>query len=214
MDNQKLLWNATWIILRPLLRIFCRFKISGIENIKAIKKPVIFAIATHSHILDSYIVGAAMPFNCHFYPIRYMTKDAFFKMPIIRHIVRAYGAFPVIRGLGLENTLQPAIDLLKLNQAVGIFIEGKINKFGELRKTKPGAAALSILTKAPIIPIALKGTWQIRNLLKWIFLQKKISVSFGKPIFPPDNASQLDKETLNQFTQIIEDKIKTLYYSI
>lgn len=208
----KNLWNFTWLILRPLLGLFCRFKIFGLKNISNIKSPVIFAIATHSHILDSYIVGAALPFNCQFYPIRYMTKDSFFKMPIVKNIVKAYGAFPVIRGQGLENTLKPAIDLISQKQAIGIFIEGRINKFGELREAKIGAAALSLLTGSPIIPVALKGTHQIRNPLKWLFLQKKISVSFGQPIFPPkNNQNNPLEENTRQLTQQLNNSIKTLY---
>lgn len=212
MDNQNFLWSATSSILKPVLRVFCRFKVYGLKNISDIKKPIIFAIATHSYFLDPYIVGIVIP--RHFYPVRFMTKSSFFKMPLVKHIVRAYGAFPIIRGQGLENTLKPAIDFIKQGEPVGLFTEGKISASGELRPARPGAAALSILTNTPIVPVALKGTWQIRNLLKLLFLRKRISVSFGQPIFPPDNANPLDKETLNQFTQIIEDKIKTLYYSI
>jgi len=206
------IWNTTSSVLKAVMRIFCRFKIYGLENISNMEKPAIFAIATHSYFLDPYIVGAVIPH--HFYPIRFMTKAAFFKMPIVKHIVRAYGAFPVIRGLGLENTLRPAIDFIKQNEPVGLFIEGKIAKKEELRPSKPGAAALALMTSVPIIPVALKGTWQIRNFLKFIFLQKKVSVSFGKPIFPPKNTNPLDKEALQQFTQTIEDKVKELYYSI
>ena len=212
MDNQNFLWNATSSVLKPVMRVFCRFRIYGLENVSSVKSPVIFAIATHSYFLDPYIVGIIIP--RHFYPVRFMTKPSFFKMPLVKHIVRAYDAFPVIRGQGLENTLKPAIDFLKQGEPIGMFTEGKISTTGELRPAKPGAAALSILTNAPIIPVALKGTWQIRNPLKFLFLQKRISISFGQPISPPNNASQLDKETLNNFTQTIENKIKTLYYSI
>lgn len=210
---RKLLWNASWLILRPLLGIFCGFRIYGQKNLKNIPRPVIFAIATHSHILDSYIVGAAMPFNCYFYPIRYMTKDAFFKMPIVKYIVKAYGAFPVIRGFGLKNTLQPAIDLIKQNETIGMFIEGKISKTGELREVKPGVAALSLMTGALIIPVALKGTYQIRHPLKFLFLQKKISVSFGQPIETLMANPNLIREDIDKLTQTISEKIKKMYLS-
>lgn len=195
------------------MRVFCQFKIYGLNNISNIKKPVIFAIATHSYFLDPYIVGIVIP--RHFYPVRFMTKPSFFKMPVVKYIVRAYGAFPVIRGQGLENTLEPSIDFIRQGESIGMFTEGKISPSGELRPTRHGAAALSMITSAPIIPVALKGTWQIRNPLKLLFLRKKISVSFGQPIFPPENINPLgNKETLRQFTQTIEDKIKALYYLI
>ena len=210
---RKILWNITSYMLKPVMRVFCQFKVYGLENISDIKRPVIFAIATHSYFLDPYIVGIVIP--RYFYPVRFMTKAAFFKMPVIKHIIRAYGAFPIIRKIGLENTLKPAVNFIKQNEPIGLFIEGKISKIGEFRPAKPGAAALSIMTNVPVIPVALKGTWQIRNPLKFLFLRKKVSVFFGQPIFPPANINPFaDKETLEQFTQILEDKIKNLYYLI
>ncbi len=213
----KNLWNTTWIVLRPLLAVFCRYRITGVENIKNAPKPCILAIATHSNVLDSYIASAAMPFNCHLYPIPYMTKDAFFKMLIVKNIVKAYKAFPVIRGLGLENTLKPAVELIKQGYPVGMFVEGKINKFGELREAKPGAAALALMTGAPIIPIALKGTCQIRNPLKFLFLQRKINVSFGQPIYVQKNYNEnpgLDQKAVNELTEKINSEIKRLHSAL
>lgn len=210
----KKLWNATWIVLRPLLAVFCRYRITGSENIENAPKPCILAIATHSNVLDPYIASTAMPFNCRLYPIPYMTKEALFKIPIVKNIVKAYKAFPVIRGLGLENTLKPAAELIKQGYPVGLFVEGKINKFGELREAKPGAAALSLMTNTPIIPISLKGTHQIRNPLKFLFLQKKINVSFGQPIYPQKEYTEnpgLNQEAVNVLTEKINSEIKKLH---
>jgi 1-acyl-sn-glycerol-3-phosphate acyltransferase len=139
-------------------------------------------------------------------------------MPVIKHIVKAYGTFPVIRGLGLEKTLEPAIQLIKQGQPVGIFVEGKISKYGELREAKPGAAALAFMTGAPIIPVALKGTHSIRNPLKWLFLQKKVCVSFAKPIHIKkldnfDSSIENTKKHINELTQTIHGEIKALYLS-
>jgi len=216
MQKQKIVWNTTWLILKPLLAIFCRFKTTGLENIKTLQGPCILAIATHSYGFDPYIVGTAMPFNSNLFPIRFMAKEKFFKMPLVKNIIEAYGTFPVIQGIGLENSLKPAIELLKNNVAIGMFVEGKVAKAGELREFKPGAAALSIMTGVPVIPVALKGTHQIRNPFKFLFLQKKISVSFGQPIQHnftclPGTTTQENREAIGKLTQKISDEIKKLY---
>lgn len=215
---QKLLWNVSWVALRPLLRVFCRFKISGKENIKQAESPAILAIAVHANIFDAYIVGAAMPFNSRFFPIRFIIRRKIFDIPFIRPVLKLYGAFKVIRGLGLENTLQPAIEIIKQGFPVGIFVEGKISKEGEMRDAKPGATALSFLTGVPVIPVALKGTHQIRSPLKFLFTRQKMMVSFGKPIKPtdfgfPENKNLKNRETIEKFTKIISDRIKELYFS-
>lgn len=215
---QKLLWNASWVVLRPLMRVFCRFKISGKENIKQAESPAIFAIAVHANIFDPYIVGAAMPFNNRFFPIRFIIRRRIFDIPFIRPVLKLYGAFKVIRGLGLKNTLQPAIEIIEQGFPVGIFVEGKISREGEIRDAKPGAAALSFLTGVSVIPVALKGTHQIRNPLKFLFTQRKINVSFGKPIKPADfgfleNKNLENRDIIEKFTKIISDQIKKLHFS-
>jgi 1-acyl-sn-glycerol-3-phosphate acyltransferase len=218
MQKQKFVWNTTWLTLKPFLTVFCRFEKIGLENIRNVQGPCILAIATHSYGFDPYIVGTAMPFNSNLFPIRFMAKERFFKMPVVKNIIEAYGTFPVIQGIGLENSLKPAIELLKNNVAIGMFVEGKVAKNGELREFKPGAAALSIMTGTPIIPVALKGTWQIRNPLKFLFLQKKISVSFGQPIqhdftCTPGTTIQDNREVVEKLTGRISEEIKKLYYS-
>jgi 1-acyl-sn-glycerol-3-phosphate acyltransferase len=214
---QKLLWNISWLVLRPLMRFFCRFKIIGHENIRDAEIPAILTIAVHANIFDAYIVGAALPFNSGFFPVRFMIRRKIFDIPLIRPILKIYGAFKVIRGMGILKALEPAINLIKQKYSIGIFVEGKISMEGELRKARPGAAALSFLTGASIIPVALQGTHQIRNPLKFIFTQRKIIVSFGKPIKPtdfnlPENKNLESQEAVEKFTKIIEDQIKILLH--
>ena len=215
---QKLLWNISWLVLRPLLRIFCRFRIVGHKNIQDAITPVILAIAVHANIFDAFIVGAALPFGSHFFPVRFMIRRKIFDIPFVRPILKLYGAFKVIRGMGLEKAIEPAINLLKQGYSVGIFVEGKISRKGELRDSRPGTAAISFAQNAPVVPVALKGTHQIRNPFKFIFTRRKITVSFGKPITPadfnlPEDKSLENRETIEKFTKIIEGQIKKFYFS-
>lgn len=209
---KKVLWNSTWIFLRPLLAVFFGFKINGSENCREFNGPFIMAISVHATFLDGFIIGAALPFNCRFFPIRYMMMEKYLKMPIIGLIVKSYGNFPVKKGIGLENSVAPAVDLLKKGEVVGIFIEGKLSKTGQPNEPKPGAAYLAIKTGLPVLPVALSGNFGGFNLLKFILKSRNICVSFGQPIILKELGfsvgDEYDKDKVFKLTSIIMERIK------
>lgn len=222
---RKWLWNATWIILRPLLVIFCHFKINRADNLSNIKAPFIMAIGIHSTLVDGYLVGAACPFNCNFFPIRFMSKTKFidtpilkiFLEPLLRTIIKIYGVFWVEpgKGVGVEKSLEYAEKLLKKGETVGIFPEGRLSKTGELQEGKKGAAHLSIKTNLPILPVALFGAYKL-NMFNFLSRKKNIKVSFGELIYPDKlgyvyhSNPGISEEALDEFTKIIMQKIKEM----
>lgn len=211
---KKVLWNSTWIFLRPLLAVFFGFKIRGSENHRGLSGPFILVISVHATFLDGFIVGAAFPFNCRFFPIRYMMMEKYLKMPIIGLIIKSYGNFPVKIGIGLENSVAPAVALLKKGEAVGIFIEGKLSKTGLPNEPKPGAAYLALKTGLPVLPVFLRGNLGGFNPLKFILKSRNVRVSFGRPIIPKELGfsvgDEYDKDKVFKLTNIIMERIINL----
>lgn len=209
---RRILWNLTWLLMRPLLAVFFGLKIKGSENYRGLNGPLILAIGVHATFLDGFIIGATLPFNCRFFPIRYMMMEKYLKMPVVGLIVKSYGNFPVKNGIGLENSVAPAVDLLKKGEVVGIFIEGKLSKTGLPNEPKPGAAYLAIKTGLPVLPVSLSGNLGGFNPLKFILKSRALRVSFGRPLNAKDfgflAGDELDKEKVFKFTSIIMERIK------
>ena len=213
---RKFIWNFTWLFMRPILTIFCRFEVSGKENFLKLEKPFIIAAATHANYADPFIVSAALPFNSDFFPIRYMTKSKIFDKPVLRVILKTYGAFRVEYDIGIENSLKNAVSLVKNGEIVGIFVEGGKSRNGELGEIKSGAAYLALKTNTPVLPLALSGTFGL-NIVNLLFFRNKIAISFGQPIFaniinlPYNNSDGLiKKENVEFLRKIIENKLKEL----
>lgn len=202
----------TWLFVRPLLVVFLGFKISGKENYQELNNPFIIVAAVHATFFDGYIIGASFPFNNSFFPIRYIMMEKYFKTPIIGMITKIYGVFLIKTGIGLENALNPAVDLLKKGETIGMFIEGKLSKTGLPNEPKPGAAYLAIKTGLPILPVSLSGNLGGFNPVKFFLKSRKIFVSFGQPIIPKDfgflSGDEFDKEKVFKFTSIIMERIK------
>lgn len=212
---RKFIWNFTWLVIRPILIFFCRFEIRGKENFSKLKKPFIIAAAVHSNYADPFITGASFPFNSDFFPIRYMTKARIFDKPILREILKIYGAFMVKYNIGIENSLKKAFSLVKDNEVVGIFVEGGISKNGELGEVKPGAAYLALKTSVPVLPLALSGTFGL-NIVNLLFRRNKVVISFGQPIFantislPYNNDDLGEGDNVEFLRKIMENKLKEL----
>lgn len=212
---KKWLWNFTCLILKPLLVIFCHFKIKGRENLNNLTRPFIIAAAIHANYLDPLFLSVAFPFGTNFFPIRFMVFEKLVKIPIIGSILRFYGAVPVIKKIGLSKSLEPFSALLKKGEIIGIFIEGRLSRNGQMGEVKPGAAFLAMTTNYPVLPMALSGTFGL-NLKSFLLRQKKVVVTFGRPFHAKDfgfsskENSIVERENLLKLTQIIENKIKEL----
>jgi len=199
----KFFWNITWLIWHPFLRMFCNFRVYNQQVLTDLREPVIVAIAMHGHRLDPWIAGAAFPFNTRFFPIYYVTAEKYIKMPLLGLLLRAYGAFPIKIGIGVEESLQPAVKHLQSGHTIGIFPEGSLSKENILRPGKKGTAYLSKTAGVKILPLALSATRDLsfKNL---ILRKTNITAIFGQPYLVEENDLQLA-------THVLMQKIQSLY---
>ena len=86
----------------------------GRENIPPTGGAVI--AANHASYLDPPAVGVAMPRKLNF-----MAKADLFQIPILGHVIRALGAFPVRPASGDKAALNHGLKLLADGQLMGIF---------------------------------------------------------------------------------------------
>ncbi|MCW2955311.1 MAG: 1-acylglycerol-3-phosphate O-acyltransferase [Thermoleophilia bacterium] len=102
--------------------------------------------------------------------VRFMAKSQLFDMPVIKHIVRAGGGFPVRRGRGDMFAMSLAKRMLQEGQPVVVYAEGtRYRDSLELGPAKSGAARLALETGVPVVPIASWGTKrrELYGLSKW-----------------------------------------------
>ena len=108
----------------------------------------------------------------------YMAKKSLFKIPILRGIIKAMGAFPVNRGGADVNAIKHAIKLLEGGKCVGIFPQGHRYQGIDPKTTdvKTGAAMLSCKTESQILPCFIKTKKRKISFLT------RVDIIVGKPI--------------------------------
>ena len=91
-------------------------------------------------------------------PIHYMAKSELFKIPVLKHLIRWFHAFPVKRGAPDRAAIQHAIDLLRSGEAVCIFPEGQLSEDGRLQPLLAGSALIVRKADVPVLCCGLRNT--------------------------------------------------------
>lgn len=195
-----MLYRIAWLILRMFL-FFLRWEVEGEENLPN-EGPVMLA-ANHISAWDPIIMGCAVHRQVHF-----MAKEELFRNPFLGWLIGALGTFPVKRGTADITAFRQAISLLQAGKVVGIFPEGTRSKTGELGKSLPGVSMFALKTKAPVVPMAIFGTRNLRGC-------GRIKVKIGQPIsYEELTEGKPIKEALEEASNKIMERIGELLQSI
>jgi 1-acyl-sn-glycerol-3-phosphate acyltransferase len=131
-----------------------------------------------------------------------MAKAELFRIPVLRKIIVALGAFPVRRETLDREAIRLALEHLSGGRVVGIFPEGTRSKSGELLKPQYGAALMALKGGVPILPVALVGTRGVWG---------KVRVRIGKPLYFPEYAGKRPtKEALEDISNRVMGEIGAL----
>lgn len=137
-----------------------------------------------------------------------MAKSEFFTNYgiFVRGFFRSCGVIPINRGKSDINAIVKAEKYINEGRQIGIFPQGGISKNRRTFTPKAGAALISVRTKTPIIPVSIFSLDKIRPLCR-------ITVRFGKPLYPPDDnslkaARQLSAELKEKIISQLEEEHK------
>lgn len=138
-----------------------------------------------------------------------MAKEELFRSWFSSYFVRHFGAFPVYRGSSNKDALYQANKILKEGKVLGMFPEGKRSVECSLKPALLGSALIAYHNKAPIIPVGISGSENIRGF-GWISHRPKIVMNIGPIFYLPDMGHSLTREQLMELTNIIMRHISIL----
>ena len=168
-----------WIvraILQPIFHIYFRYSRIGREHIPG-EGPVIIA-ANHRSFMDPCVIATMVR-----RPMYYIAKKELFKYRWMAWLLSALGAFPVDRGAADAEMISTAKAILARGEVVLIFPEGTRTRPGALGQPKRGVARLALETGAPVVPVAVIGTEDVRK--GWRIRPRKVRIRAGRPLrFP------------------------------
>lgn len=173
-------------VLKGLLMLCFRLRVTGTEHLPA-RGPVIFA-ANHPSQMDPLVLGAAIPRR-----FTFLAAAEMLAMPLLGPLVRPFHPVPVHRGRFDLRAIKDCLEHLRGGDALLIFPEGKISRDGRLNPPHEGLAFLAHRAGVPVVPIGLRGTYQVWPLGTRLPRRGAITVRIG-PAIVPDGESGLNTQ--------------------
>ena len=168
-----------WIvraIFQPFFHIYFRMSRIGREHIPE-EGPVIIA-SNHRSFLDPFVIGTMAR-----RPMYYVAKQEMFKGRLRSWILNSLGAFPVDRGAGDQAMIDTARTILARGEIILMFPEGTRTRPGSLGQPKRGVGRLALETGAPVVPIAVIGTEDVRRGFR--IRPRKVRIRAGRALHYP-----------------------------
>lgn len=182
-------YGLTKFLCWLFFRIGFGLKVSGQEHVPK-HGPCIIA-SNHVSFLDPILVGTACPRR-----LAFMARNTLYQHTLLRWWLKGVGAMPLNRDESDIAAVRAAVGLLRSGRPIALFPEGTRQESGRLSQAKRGVGLLAMLTRVPVVPMYVSGTYQALPRGAKTLSRAKIRVAFAAPIaytnspVPPVAASE------------------------
>ena len=185
-------------LFKSFLKLNNRLKIVGEKNVPK-KGPFIIAPNHHS-FLDGPIVASGLSCktlrNSYFF-----ATEEHVKRPVVKSLAKRNNII-LMEKRNLKNSILKLSEVLKLGKNVVIFPEGSRSYDGEMVPFKKTFAILSKELNVPVVPVCIRGAYDVLPRgSKWI-KPKKIEVEYLPPVMPENG------DTYDSISDKVRDSIQ------
>jgi long-chain acyl-CoA synthetase len=207
---------ATWIL--PLARVFAHVRVEGLEHLRALEGPVVFASNHLSH-MDVPVILSALPgrwrsrvapailkefFKAHFFPADYTWREWFTNSLNYYLAAFYFNGFPLPqREAGARQTLKYIGELAGDGWSVLIFPEGVRSTTGDVREFRGGVGMIASRLELPVIPVRIDGADRVLPTGSQVMRMARVRVAFGAPL-------RLAGEDYAALAREVENKVRAL----
>ncbi len=214
--NRAVSWFCK-IFLAPLIKNLFIKEVLGSENIP--QRNFILASNHQSH-LDQLVTGyICIPRRFHMIgqtdSYRGLTKAFLYILYFIAGVIPVNRKKPESR----KRAIKEAIENLRKGDVLIIYPEGTRTRTGEIGEGKFGVAKIFLATGVPILPVGIKGVFELLPPGGKLKIKKIITINIGQPLYFKESLersknlsedSEEYKEMLLKITNTTMEKITTL----
>lgn len=189
---------------------FCRLvwglEVSGTENLAGLGPCVVAPV--HRSYIDTLVVAGVSKGR-----LRYMGKDAVWKIRPAGWALSVLGGFPVHRGAADREALRKGVEVLAGGEPLVLFPEGTRRAGPKVAELFDGAAFIALKAQVPIVPVAIAGSDEAFPPKAWLPRRAKVRVVVGRPLRPARAAGgrHVSRKATRQLTAELRDALQALY---
>lgn len=164
-----------------LMRVLLRLEVRGRENLPA-RGPFLIC-PNHLSFIDPLVVIGALPYRL-FRHTFFLGYSAIFQKGVMGLLARLAGVIPVDADANLLRAMKIGAWGLRSGRILCIFPEGGRSFDGTLQEFRKGAAILARETGAALVPVGIRGTYEVWPRDSRRIRLHKVTVRFGRPLEP------------------------------
>jgi long-chain acyl-CoA synthetase len=196
-----------FFVLSRFISMFSRdrfdFKVRGLENLPA-NGPYLLC-SNHQSYIDPLLLASALSWRIFRNTFAVGTSEIF-GTGFMRWLARQLRVVVLDPDANLVPAMRAGAFGLNHGRILVLYPEGERTNDGNLRIFRKGAAILSVHTRAPIVPIAIEGFYEVWPRHKKLPKFGPLEMTIGKPMIPPP-ASEASEATYEQFTAELKSKV-------
>ena len=195
-----------FIVWGSVIRLLSIYRIRGLEHLRGLDGPVLFA-ANHLSLVDNPAILVSLPWR---WRLRVATAAGDGVLDERGRVQRFLAmllanAFPLAQSGQVHQSMKYCRRLVADGWSALYFPEGRRSETGALREFKSGIGMLAVQTGRPVVPVRIKGTEDVMPMGARYPRRGVIEVTFGEPLrFNPDTPYA-------EATQAIRDRLAAMY---
>lgn len=152
IDRLLRIWSWLFLTTGPV-----SLEAEGVEKIDPTRQYVF--VGNHLSNFDIPVMFLTIPI-----PIRYLAKKEIYRIPIVAQAMNRIGIIKTDRqaGSAAHTLINEGVAAAKARgHSLIIFPEGTRSMDGKLGTFKKGAFRIAIANQLPVVPVTIRGTWEV-----------------------------------------------------
>ena len=184
-------WLGQHGLVLPVFRHYIPLDMRGLDRLRHIEPPVLFA-ANHTSHLDTVAILTALPYSWQRLMAPAMSQEYFrdwFErralVPGLKYFLARslFNAYPLPQEItGLKRALEYTGDMVSRGWCPLVFPEGIRTEDGNIHAFLPGIGMMSVRLQVPVVPVRISGLFEVYSPHdKWP-KPGPVRVAFGEPL--------------------------------
>ena len=174
--------------------------VEGLTNIDASQSYIY--MPNHLSNFDIPVMLSYLPAQ-----FRWLAKTELFKITLFGLAMKRAGYISIDRSnrRSAFASLKRAAETIRKGTSVLIFPEGTRSLDGNMRTFKKGGFFLALNAGVPVVPVAIRGTWEIMSKNGWMIRPGRVVVQIARPIPTADYNRKTKGELMAKVRQAISE---------